>query len=77
MAKTVVILIRVALGLMLGFAGLVALNQGLVMIAHEDFSVFGPLALAMVAGVAVGSALLFGSWRLLSTTLRLPTQESS
>jgi len=77
MAKTVVILIRVVFGLVVGFAGLVALSQGLVMISHEDFSVFGPFALALIAGVAVGSVLLFGSWRLLSTTLRLPTQETS
>ncbi len=77
MAQTVVILIRVALGLMVGFAGLVVFNQGLVMISHEDFSFFGPLVLAMIAGLAVGSALLYGSWRLLSTTLRMTTESKS
>jgi hypothetical protein len=76
MAQTIVVLIRVVLGLMIGFAGLVSLSQGLVMVAHEEFTFLGPLALVMIAGIAIGSALLFGAWRLLSTTLRLPTQKN-
>ena len=76
MVHAAVIMIRVVLGLLIGIAGLLSLSQGFVMIAHEDFSFFGPLALAMIAGIAIGSALLFGSWRLLSTTLRLPARQA-
>lgn len=75
MVQVTVVLIRVALGLLVGIAGLASLSQGLVMVAHKDFSLLGPLALAMIAGVAIGCALLFGAWRLLSTTLRLPAQK--
>lgn len=76
MAHTAVILIRVLLGLTLGLAGLITLGQGFIMIANENFPTLG-LMLAMLAGLAVGSALLFGSWRLLSATLRIPSQSTS
>jgi len=76
MAQTAVILIRVVLGLMLGFVGLVVFGQGLCMIANVDFPT-GSLVLAMIAGLTIGSGLLFGSWRLLSTTLRLPEKAAS
>jgi hypothetical protein len=71
MAKTAVILIRVVLGLMLGFAGLIVFGQGAVMISNVDFPSWN-LVLAMLAGLTIGSAMLFGAWRLLSSTLRLP-----
>ena len=73
MANTVVILIRVFLGMALGFVGLIVFGQGFVMIAHVDSPTWG-LALAMLAGMAAGSALLFGAWKLLSSTLRMPKQ---
>ena len=73
MANTVVILIRVFLGMALGFVGLIVFGQGFIMIAHVDFPTWG-LALAMLAGMATGSALLFGAWKLLSSTLRMPKQ---
>ncbi len=73
MANIVVILIRVFLGLALGCVGLFGLAQGFVMIAHVDFPTPG-LAMAMLAGMALGSALLFGAWRLLSSTLVMPKQ---
>ena len=73
MANTVVILIRVVLGLALGFVGLIVLGQGLITIAHVDFPTRG-LAMAMLAGLAAGSALLFGAWKLLSLTLKMPKQ---
>jgi hypothetical protein len=73
MANTVVILIRVFLGMALGFVGLIVFGQGFIMIAHVDFPTWG-LTLAMLAGIAAGSALLFGAWKLLSSTLRMPKQ---
>ena len=73
MANTVVILIRVFLGMALGFVGLIVFGQGFIMIAHVDFPTLG-LTLAMLAGMAAGSALLFGAWKLLSSTLRMPKQ---
>ena len=75
MAQTVVILIRVLLGLALGLVGLFAFGRGLIMIGHVDFPTWG-LTLAMLVGMGVGSALLFGAWRLLSTTLRMPVQSA-
>lgn len=69
MAQAVMMLIRVVLGLALGLVGLIALGQGLAMIAHVDFPTWS-LALVMLAGIAAGSGLLFGAWRLLSTTLQ-------
>lgn len=71
MANVFVILIRTLLGTALGMVGLIVFGQGLVMIAHADFPSWG-LALAMLAGMATGSALLFGAWKVLSTTLRMP-----
>lgn len=71
MIQTTVILVRVVLGLLIGCAGIVAFSKGLMMTAHEDFAVFSPLALAMIAGMAIGFVLLFWAWRLLSTTLRI------
>lgn len=76
MAHTAVILIRVLLGLTLGLAGLITLGQGFIMIANANFPTLG-LMLAMLAGLAVGSALLFAAWRLLSATLRIPSQSTS
>ena len=73
MANTVVILIRVFLGMALGFVGLIVFGQGFIMIAHVDFPTWG-VALAMLVGMATGSALLFGAWKLLSSTLRMPKQ---
>ena len=71
MAQTAVILIRVVLGLILGFAGLIVLGLGAGMIANVDFPSWG-LVLAMLIEFTIGSAMLFGAWRLLSSTLRLP-----
>ena len=73
MANAVVILIRVFLGMALGFVGLIVFGQGFIMIAHVDFPTWG-LALAMLAGMAAGSALFFGAWKLLSSSLRMPKQ---
>ena len=73
MSNAVVILIRVFLGMALGFVGLIVFGQGFIMIAHVDFPTWG-LALAMLAGMAAGSALFFGAWKLLSTSLRMPKQ---
>ncbi|MEQ9407376.1 MAG: hypothetical protein RIK87_06595 [Fuerstiella sp.] len=69
MAQAVMMLIRVVLGLALGLVGLIALGQGLSMIAHVDYPAWS-LTLVMLAGIAAGSGLLFGAWRLLSTTLQ-------
>jgi hypothetical protein len=73
MANIVIILIRVVLGIVLGLVGLIVFGQGFVMIAHVDFPTWS-LTLAMLAGMAAGSALLFGAWKLLSSTLRMPGQ---
>ena len=73
MSNAVVILIRVFLGMALGFVGLIVFGQGFIMIAHVDFPTWG-LALAMLAGMAAGSALFFGAWKLLSSSLRMPKQ---
>lgn len=56
MANTVVILIRVFLGMALGFVGLIVFGQGFIMIAHVDFPTWG-LTLAMLAGMAAGSSV--------------------
>ena len=76
MAQTVVIIIRVLLGLALGYFGLAAIGIGLAAPANREFPTQG-LILGMVIGVVGGSASLFGAWRLLSTTLRLPPQPSN
>ena len=73
MSNAVVILIRVFLGMALCFVGLIVFGQGFIMIAHVDFPTWG-LALAMLAGMAAGSALFFGAWKLLSSSLRMPKQ---
>lgn len=73
MAQIAVILIRVLLGLALGFVGVIALGQGLIMVSRVDFPTL-QLTFAMFVGIVSGSALLFGAWRLLSTTLRLDAQ---
>jgi hypothetical protein len=73
MAQTAIILIRVLLGLALALVGLMVFGQGLAMIAHVDFPTWG-LILAMLVGMGAGSGLLFGAWKLLSTTLRMPEQ---
>jgi hypothetical protein len=73
MANTVVILMRVFFGLALGFVGLIVLGQGFIMVAHVDFPTWG-LAMAMLAGMAAGSAILFGACKLLSSTLKMPKQ---
>jgi len=70
MAQTAVILIRVVLGLILGFAGLIVFGQGAAAVAHINFPSWY-LILGMLTGLTVGSAMLFGAWRLLSSTLRL------
>lgn len=76
MAQTVVIIIRVLLGLALGYFGLAAIGIGLAAPANREFPTQG-LILGMFIGVVGGSASLFGAWRLLSTTLRLPSQPSN
>lgn len=73
MAHTVVILIRVFLGMILGFVGLIVFMQGFIMIAHVDFPTWS-LTLAMLTGMATGSALLVGALKLLASTLRMPKQ---
>ena len=72
MVQTVIVLIRVTLALALGALGIFAFLQGFVMIAHQDFALFGSLGVAMLMGLAIGTAMLFGSWRLLATTLHMP-----
>jgi len=73
MAQTAVILIRVVLGLILGFAGLIAFGWGLYTTFSVDFPSFG-LVLMMLMGLVIGCVLLFAAWRLLSATLRFPAQ---
>ena len=73
MAQTAVIMIRVILGLALGFVGLIVFGQGIIQIAHADFPTWG-LTLTMLIGLVAGFTLLFGAWRLLSSTLRMPAQ---
>jgi len=70
MAQTVVILIHVLFGVILGFVGLIVFGQGAIMIANESFPTWS-LVLTMLAGLSIGSGLMFGAWRLLSSTLRL------
>lgn len=76
MAQTVVIIIRVLLGLALGYFGLAAIGIGLAAPANREFPTQG-LILGMFIGVVGGSASLFGAWRLLSTTLRMPPQSTN
>ncbi|MCA9073744.1 MAG: hypothetical protein KDA93_01835 [Planctomycetaceae bacterium] len=76
MAQIAVILIRVVFGLILGFAGLIVFGQGAIMIANADFPSWG-LVLTMLAGLTIGSGIMFGAWRLLASTLRMPKQAAS
>jgi len=70
MVQAVIVVIRVVLGLALGYVGLMVVGLGLAMIAHRDFPTVG-LTLAALVGMTAGSALLFGAWRLLASTLRM------
>jgi hypothetical protein len=72
MARTVVILIRVFFAVVLGVLGVLAVMQGITMLAFRDFVLFGWPGAMMVTGILVGAGLLYVSGRLFKTTLALP-----
>ena len=76
MARVTVILVRVILAFGLFLVGLAAGGQGLFQIGNAAFPNWR-LMLGMFTGMAIGASLVFVSWRLLTTTLRLAKESPS
>ncbi len=73
MAQTATILIRVLIALAIGFVGLIVFAQGIYLTLAADVPA-GLIALWTPLAMGSGAALLFGAYRLLAATLRLPAQ---
>lgn len=72
MTTILILLIRVVLAAMLGFAGLLGVLTGFYLACNRDFVLFGGPGAAMLLFVVAGLGLLYGSGRLFKTTLTLP-----
>src|SRR5438477_11512855 len=72
MLRVIIVLIRVFLGLILAFFALVSAMAGFVSLAYQNAKLLGAAGALFLLGILVAAALSTASWKLLSTTLRMP-----
>lgn len=75
MAHVLIILIRTLLGIVACVAGLLLITIGLYFVFDANFPQL-ELVVAIAALISIGMPLLYIGWRLLASTLRLPTTVS-
>ena len=71
MAKCLVIVIRTFLGLVLALLGILVVMVTLPILSLQGATLMMQIVVLSI-GFAVAAVLLFGAWKLLSTTLQLP-----
>jgi hypothetical protein len=70
--RIIIVLIRTFLGLLLAFFALLSGMTGLVFLAHQNAKIVGAEGALCLLGLSIAAALSTASWKLLSTTLRMP-----
>ena len=72
MLPVIIVLIRVFLGLLLAFFALVSAMAGFVFLAYQNAKLLGAAGALFLLGLLVATTMSAASWKLLSTTLRMP-----
>jgi hypothetical protein len=70
--RITIVLIRVFLGLLLAIFAIFSAMMGSSFLAYQNGSFFGTNGAVFLLGALIAAALGIASWKLLSTTLRLP-----
>jgi hypothetical protein len=70
--RVIIVLVRSFLGLLLALFAIISALMGCSFLAYENGKFLGTNGTMFLLGVLVAAALGTASWKLLSTTLRLP-----
>ena len=70
--RIIIVLVRTFLGLLLSVFALLSAMIGFVFLARQNAKIVGAEGALCLLGLVVAAALSTASWKLLSTTLRMP-----